>query len=186
LDKPAIHAAEDFVHAGFRSSRGHCDHRARGPGVEVDECRPRRAIAQGCWAPTCCPDFHFRDESNLFWSRPQGGIPARWEDFARSICMDGTIRSGPCQGDGAHRERWKLRLRRSQCFHAAEGNLHPLTVYDANKPGEMEGPEALAPTSRVCVETWRCPIRRTWRLESRSATLMPEMFSEIDLNSSSG
>ena len=54
-------------------------------------------------------------------------------------------------------------LRVANVFHAGDGNLHPLILYDANKPGELEAAEAFgADILRLCVEVGGCSPAVTW------------------------
>ncbi len=67
-------------------------------------------------------------------------------------------------------------------FHAGDGNLHPLILYDANKPGEMDKAEAFgADILRCCVELGGV-LTGEHGVGIEKRDLMPEMFSEIDLN----
>ena len=67
-------------------------------------------------------------------------------------------------------------------FHAGDGNLHPLILYDANKPGELERAEAFgADILRLCVEVGGV-LTGEHGVGVEKRDLMPAMFSEIDLN----
>ena len=99
------------------------------------------------------------------------------------LCMDGTIPRGAAEGAGAHpRPLGKYDLRVANVFHAGDGNLHPLILYDANQPGEMERAEAFgADILRACVE-FGGVLTGEHGVGIEKRDLMPEMFSEIDLN----
>jgi glycolate oxidase len=67
-------------------------------------------------------------------------------------------------------------------FHAGDGNLHPLILYDANKPGEMDKAEAFgADILKLCVEVGGV-LTGEHGVGIEKRDLMPEMFSDIDLN----
>ena len=67
-------------------------------------------------------------------------------------------------------------------FHAGDGNLHPLILYDANKPGELERAEQFgADILRLCVEVGGV-LTGEHGVGVEKRDLMPVMFSEIDLN----
>ena len=67
-------------------------------------------------------------------------------------------------------------------FHAGDGNLHPLILYDANKPGELERAEAFgADILRLCVEVGGV-LTGEHGVGVEKRDLMPTMFSEDDLN----
>src|SRR2546429_237645 len=76
----------------------------------------------------------------------------------------------------------KYDLRVANVFHAGDGNLHPLILYDANQPGEMERAEAFgADILRACVE-FGGVLTGEHGVGIEKRDLMPEMFTEIDLN----
>ncbi|HTX67132.1 MAG TPA: FAD-linked oxidase C-terminal domain-containing protein, partial [Opitutaceae bacterium] len=67
-------------------------------------------------------------------------------------------------------------------FHAGDGNLHPLILYDANKPGELEAAEEFgADILRLCVKVGGV-LTGEHGVGVEKRDLMPEMFSETDLN----
>ena len=76
----------------------------------------------------------------------------------------------------------KYGLRVANVFHAGDGNLHPLILYDANKPGELERAEAFgADILRLCVEVGGV-LTGEHGVGVEKRDLMPVMFSETDLN----
>ena len=98
--------------------------------------------------------------------------------------MDGTIPRGALpQALARIRElSEKYGLGVANVFHAGDGNLHPLILYDANKPGEMDKAEAFgADILRCCVELGGV-LTGEHGVGIEKRDLMPEMFSEIDLN----
>ena len=73
-------------------------------------------------------------------------------------------------------------LRVANVFHAGDGNLHPLILYDANKPGELERAEEFgAEILKLCVEVGGV-LTGEHGVGVEKRDLMPAMFSEIDLN----
>jgi glycolate oxidase len=185
MDKPAIHAAEAFVHAGYPLDvEALLIIELDGPGVEVDELIGRvEAIAQGCGSTTCRISTS-ETERNLFWAGRKAAFPAVGRISPDYLCMDGTIPRGALPKALARiRELSKnYDLRVANVFHAGDGNLHPLILYDANKPGEMERAEAFgADILRVCVELGGV-LTGEHGVGIEKRDLMPEMFSEIDLN----
>ncbi len=166
MDRPAIHAAEAFVHAGYPLDvDALLIIELDGPGIEVDELIKRvEAIAQGCGSTTCQISTS-EMERNLFWAGrtiPRAALPqalARIRDLS---------------------EKYGLGV--ANVFHAGDGNLHPLILYDANKPGEMDKAEAFgADILRCCVELGGV-LTGEHGVGIEKRDLMPEMFSEIDLN----
>jgi glycolate oxidase len=73
-------------------------------------------------------------------------------------------------------------LRCANVFHAGDGNLHPLILFDANKPGEVEAAERCgADILRLCVEVGGV-LTGEHGVGIEKRDLMPTMFNEIDLN----
>ena len=76
----------------------------------------------------------------------------------------------------------KYGLRVANVFHAGDGNLHPLILYDANKPGELERAEEFgADILRLCVEVGGV-LTGEHGVGVEKRDLMPVMFSETDLD----
>ncbi len=76
----------------------------------------------------------------------------------------------------------KYELRVANVFHAGDGNLHPLVLYDANKPGELERAEHFgADILRLCVEVGGV-LTGEHGVGVEKRDLMPVMFSELDLD----
>ena len=76
----------------------------------------------------------------------------------------------------------KIGLRVANVFHAGDGNLHPLILYDANKPGELERAEELgAEILRLCVAVGGV-LTGEHGVGVEKRDLMPAMFTEIDLD----
>ena len=98
--------------------------------------------------------------------------------------MDGTIPRAQAAAGAASacancREQYGLRV--ANVFHAGDGNLHPLILYDANKPGELEQAEEFgADILRLCVEVGGV-LTGEHGVGVEKRDLMPAMFTEIDL-----
>jgi glycolate oxidase len=184
MDKPAIHAAEAFVHAGYPLDvEALLIIELDGPGVEVDELILRvETIARGCGAITLQVS-NSEDERLLFWAGRKAAFPAVGRISPDYLCMDGTIPRGKLP-EALTRIRSlseKYGLGVANVFHAGDGNLHPLILYDANKPGELERAEAFgSDILRLCVEVGGV-LTGEHGVGVEKRDLMPEMFSEDDL-----
>src|SRR2546429_9393996 len=90
MDKPAIHAAEAFVHAGYPLDvEALLIIELDGPSVEVDELIKRvEAIAQACGSTTCQISTS-ETERNLFWAGRKAAFPAVGRISSHYLCMDG-------------------------------------------------------------------------------------------------
>src|SRR6476661_4186993 len=154
------------------------------PGGEVDELITRvEAIAQGCGSTTCQISTS-EAERNLFWAGRKAAFPAVGRISPDYLCMDGTIPRGALPKALARIRDLSVKydLRVANVFHAGDGNLHPLILYDANQPGEMERAEAFgADILRACVE-FGGVLTGEHGVGIEKRDLMPEMFTEIDLN----
>jgi glycolate oxidase len=185
MDKPAIHAAEAFVHAGYPLDvEALLIIELDGPKIEVDELITRvETIANGCGSTTCQISTS-EAERNLFWAGRKAAFPAVGRISPDYLCMDGTIPRGALPKALARiRELGeKYQLGCANVFHAGDGNLHPLILYDANKPGEIERAEAFgADILRACVE-FGGVLTGEHGVGIEKRDLMPDMFTEIDLN----
>src|ERR1700754_1120094 len=185
MQKPAIHAAEAFVHAGYPLDvEALLIIELDGPSVEVDELIKRvEAIALGCGS-VACQISNSEAERNLFWAGRKAAFPAVGRISPDYLCMDGTIPRGalPKALTRIRELSEKYGLGCANVFHAGDGNLHPLILYDANKPGEIERAEAFgADILRCCVELGGV-LTGEHGVGIEKRDLMPEMFSEVDLN----
>src|SRR5579872_6086999 len=185
MDKPAIHAAEAFVHAGYPLDvEALLIIELDGPSVEVDELIKRvEAIAQKCGSTTLAIS-NPETERNLFWAGRKAAFPAVGRISPDYLSMDGTIPRGALPKALAKIRDLsaKYDLRVANVFHAGDGNLHPLILFDANQPGEMERAEAFgADILKACVELGGV-LTGEHGVGIEKRDLMGEMFSEIDLN----
>ncbi|HUZ75279.1 MAG TPA: FAD-linked oxidase C-terminal domain-containing protein [Stellaceae bacterium] len=156
MDRPAIHAAEDFVHAGYpRDVEALLIAELDGPQAEVDYLVGRvEAIARENGAVSLRISRN-EDERLLFWAGRKAAFPAMGRISPDYYCVDGTI-PRRCLPDVLRRMSALAAahgLRVANVFHAGDGNLHPLILYDANKEGELVRAEALgAAILTYCVE----------------------------------
>jgi glycolate oxidase len=185
MDRPAIHAAEDFVHAGYpRDVEALLIVELDGPQAEVDHLIARvEAIARECKAVTCKVSAS-EEERLLFWAGRKAAFPAVGRISPDYYCMDGTIPRAALPKVLARMREMseKYALRVANVFHAGDGNLHPLILYDANKPGELERAEQFgAEILKLCVEVGGV-LTGEHGVGVEKRDLMPAMFSEEDLN----
>jgi len=184
MDKPAIHAAEAFVQAGYPLDVGAL------LIVELDGCAPEvdhlialvEAIAARSGAVTSRIS---RDEAEreLFWAGRKAAFPAIGRISPDYYCMDGTIprKALPHVLARMREMSEQYGLGVANVFHAGDGNLHPLIMYDANKPGELERTEAFgADILRLCVEVGGV-LTGEHGVGVEKRDLMDTMFNETDL-----
>ena len=185
MDKPAIHATEEFVHAGYPLDvEALLIVELDGPKAEVDHLIERVAsIAKDCRSTTLRVS-NSEEERLLFWAGRKAAFPAVGRISPDYYCMDGTIpRARLPQVLKRIRELSEhYGLRVANVFHAGDGNLHPLILYDANKPGELEKTEAFgSEILKLCVEVGGV-LTGEHGVGVEKRDLMPVMFTEDDLN----
>jgi glycolate oxidase len=184
MDRPAIHAVEEFVHAGYPLEvEALLIVEVDGPQAEADHLVARvEAIAKLCRAMTCRVSSS-EEERLLFWAGRKAAFPAVGRISPDYYCMDGTIPRARLP-QVLHRmcelsQAYGLRV--ANVFHAGDGNLHPLILYDANKPGELERTEAFgAEILKLCVEVGGV-LTGEHGVGVEKRDLMPAMFTEADL-----
>jgi len=184
MDKPAIHAVEEFVHAGYPLDvEALLIVELDGPQAEVDHLVERvQAIAQDCRAVSCRVSTSDQ-ERLLFWAGRKAAFPAVGRISPDYFCMDGTIPRAklPLVLTRMRELSERYRLRVANVFHAGDGNLHPLILYDANQGDELERAEAFgADILRLCVEVGGV-LTGEHGVGVEKRDLMPAMFSETDL-----
>ncbi len=185
MDRPAIHAAEDFVHAGYPLDvEALLIVELDGPMAEIDHLIERvEAIAERNGSTTC--RISSSEEERLsFWAGRKAAFPAVGRISPDYYCMDGTIprKELPRVLAGMRALSEKYGLGVANVFHAGDGNLHPLILYDANKAGELDKAEAFgADILRLCVEVGGV-LTGEHGVGVEKRDLMPEMFSQIDLD----
>jgi len=184
MDRPAIHAAEAFVKVGYPLDvEALLIIELDGPPPEVDHLIERvERIARDHHATAIRAS---RDEAErlAFWSGRKAAFPAVGRISPDYYCMDGTIpRSRLAEVLSRMRvlsDRYRLGV--ANVFHAGDGNLHPLILYDANSPDQAERAEAFgADILRLCVEVGGV-LTGEHGVGVEKRDLMGTMFDEFDL-----
>jgi glycolate oxidase len=184
MDRPAIHAAEAYAQAGYPLDvEALLIVELDGPVAEVGYLVERvRAIARDSGATTIRTSGG--DEERLrFWAGRKAAFPAVGRITPDYYCMDGTIPRHrlPDILETIARLSGTYGLRCANVFHAGDGNLHPLILYDANEPGELERAEAFgADILKACVEAGGV-LTGEHGVGVEKRDLMGEMFSDDDL-----
>jgi len=185
MDRLAIQAAEEFVHAGYPLDvEAILIVELDGPRSEVDHLLGRVSeIATDCGALRLRASTS-EQERLLFWAGRKAAFPAVGRISPDYYCMDGTIpRAMLPRVLGRMQELSQIYgLRVANVFHAGDGNLHPLILYDANQPGELERAEAFgADILKLCVEVGGV-LTGEHGVGVEKRDLMPVMFSQGDLD----
>ena len=156
MDGPAIRAVEEFVHAGYPlDAEALLIAELDGSEAEVDYLILQvERIAREAGA-TAIRSSHDEAERLLFWAGRKAAFPAVARIAPDYFCMDGTIprHQMPAVLTRMTAMAKDYGLGIVNVFHAGDGNLHPLILFDANIPGQLEKAEAFgADILRLCVE----------------------------------
>ncbi|HUN47960.1 MAG TPA: FAD-linked oxidase C-terminal domain-containing protein [Stellaceae bacterium] len=184
MDKPAIKAAEDFVHAGYPLDvEALLIVELDGPKAEVDHLIGRvEAIARENQAVSLRISAN-EQERLAFWAGRKAAFPAVGRISPDYYCVDGTIprKRLPDVLTRMRELSGKHGLRVANVFHAGDGNLHPLILYDANVEGELERAEQFgADILTYCVEVGGV-LTGEHGVGVEKRDLMGSMFNETDL-----
>ena len=156
MDRLAIRAAEEFVHAGYPLDAEAillCEVDGGNEEVSEEIMRVREILlASGSTQLRTARD----DAERLkLWAGRKAAFPAVGRLAPDYYCMDGTIprKQLPLVLARISEMSQQFGLQVANVFHAGDGNLHPLILYDANRPGELEQAEAFgAKILELCVE----------------------------------
>jgi glycolate oxidase len=184
MDRPAIHAVEEFVHANYPLDvEALLIVELDGPAVEVDHLIEQVSAIATKNKSSTLRISKTESERLLFWAGRKAAFPAVGRISPDYLCMDGTIprkRLSEVLTGMAELSR-KYDLRVANVFHAGDGNLHPLILYDANIGDELERAEAFgADILRLCVKVGGV-LTGEHGVGIEKRDLMPEMFSAVDL-----
>ena len=183
MDRPAIHVCEEFAKAGYPlDAEALLIIEVEGSGEEIEtQLGAIQKIAKP-FKPIGVKVSQSAAESAAIWlgRKSAFGAVGRISDY---YCMDGVIPLGKLSDVLAEIsnicERHKLRV--ANIFHAGDGNLHPLILYNANDPGEMERAELCgAEVLELCVSVGGC-LTGEHGVGVEKRELMTKQFTRIDL-----
>ena len=184
MDAPAINAAEDFVNVGYpRDAAALLIVELDGPQVEVDFLLERVSDIMKSSGSTSIRLSQSEEERNQFWAGRKSAFPAVGRISPDYLCMDGTIprKALPEMLTRMSVMSQNYGLRVANVFHAGDGNLHPLILFDANTPGELELAEEFGnDILRNCVALGGV-LTGEHGVGVEKRDLMGEMFTEEDL-----
>ena len=184
MDRPAIHAAEAFVHAGYPLDVGALlIVEVDGPEAECDHLAEAIAAIGHEHGATMVRASTSEAERAVFWAGRKAAFPAVGRIFPDYYCMDGTIPRRQLAHVLARIEQLgnEYGLKVANVFHAGDGNLHPLILYDRDKPGELDRAEEFGNAIlRLCVEVGGV-LTGEHGVGIEKRDLMGEMFTETDL-----
>lgn len=158
MDEPCLRAVEDFAHAGYPDCAAVLIVEVEGSPDEIaDQIARIRAIADEL-EPVEFRESRNADDALAIWKGRKSafGAMGRLGDY---ICLDGTVPVGQLPHTlrriGELSQEHGLEV--ANVFHAGDGNMHPLILFNANEPGQLERAEAFgADILRLCVEVGGC------------------------------
>ena len=184
MDAPAINAAEDFVNVGYpREAAALLIVELDGPEVEVNFLLDRVSDIAKTSGATSLRLSHSEEERNQFWAGRKSAFPAVGRISPDYLCMDGTIprKALPEMLTRMAMMSQKYGLRVANVFHAGDGNLHPLILFDANIEGELARAEEFGnDILRNCVALGGV-LTGEHGVGIEKRDLMTEMFTDEDL-----
>ena len=160
MDGHAIIAADDFCQAGYpRDAKALLLCEVDGTEEEVHEHIAEAEAVFRKLGATSIRTSSSEAERALLWKGRKSAFPAVGRISPDYYCMDGTIPRRHLAKVLLEMESMSERfgLRVANVFHAGDGNLHPLILFDANVPGEFESAEAFGSAIlSLCVEVGGC------------------------------
>lgn len=184
MDRTAIEITEDFAKAGYPLDvEAMLIVEVEGTDEEIDETLNQIIDLASAHRPRNVKVSRSAAEAAAIWKGRKAafGATGRISDY---ICMDGTIPTGQLPYVLRRTEEIiaEYGLRVANVFHAGDGNLHPLILFDINKPGEMEKAEAAGEDLlKLCVEVGGC-LTGEHGVGIEKRDLMLVQFSQADLD----
>jgi glycolate oxidase len=184
MDRTAIEITEDFAKAGYPLDvEAMLIVEVEGTDEEIDATLDQIIDIASAHRPRNVRVSRSTSEAAAIWKGRKAafGATGRISDY---ICMDGTIPTGQLpyvlRRTGEIIAEYGLRV--ANVFHAGDGNLHPLILFDINKPGEMEKAEAAGEDLlKLCVEVGGC-LTGEHGVGIEKRDLMLVQFSQMDLD----
>ena len=182
MDRPCIEATEAFAKAGYPMCEALLIVEVEGSPAEIDEQLALiKAIAQA-HNPVELREAQTADEAKRIWlgRKSAFGAMGQINDY---MCLDGTIPVSSLpyvlRRIGEMSKAYGLGV--ANVFHAGDGNMHPLILFDANKPGDLELWEAFgADVLKLCVEVGGC-LTGEHGVGIEKRDLMSVQFAPADL-----
>ena len=182
MDRPCIRACEAFAGAGYPDCEALLIIEVEGSASEIDAQLALIAGIAGRHAPVAVRESRSAEESARIWLGRKSAFGAMGQ-MGDYMCLDGTIPVSALPAVLTRMGQMSLDygLRVANVFHAGDGNLHPLILYDANKPGDLEQCEAFgAAILRLCVEVGGC-LTGEHGVGVEKRDLMGVQFSAADM-----
>ena len=182
MDRPCIEVVEKFAKAGYPMCEALLIVEVEGSEAEIEDQLVRIVAIAEALDPVELKVSESAEESALIWKGRKSAFGAMGQinDY---MCLDGTvpISALPFTLKRIGELSKEHGLQVANVFHAGDGNMHPLILFDANKPGDLERTEAFgADILRLCIEVGGC-LTGEHGVGIEKRDLMLEQFSSDDL-----
>lgn len=182
MDRPCIRVVENFAKAGYPMCEALLIVEVEGSEAEIEDQLSRIVRIAEALNPVALKVSESAEESALIWKGRKSAFGAMGQinDY---MCLDGTvpISALPFTLKRISELSKEHGLEVANVFHAGDGNMHPLILFDANKPGDLEICEAFgADILRLCVEVGGC-LTGEHGVGIEKRDLMLEQFTQDDL-----
>ncbi len=182
MDRPCIEATEAFAHPGYPECEALLIVEVEGSDAEIDFQLGRIMEIAARHNPVELRESKSEEESAKIWlgRKSAFGAMGQINDY---MCLDGTIPVSELpyvlRRIGELSKEYGLGV--GNVFHAGDGNMHPLILYDANKPGDLELAERFgADVLRLCVEVGGC-LTGEHGVGIEKRDLMVDQFTGADI-----
>ena len=182
MDRPCIRATEAFAHAGYPDCEALLIVEVEGSEAEIAEQLGVITAIARTHNPVELRESQSAEQSAAIWLGRKSAFGAMGQ-IADYMCLDGTIPVSALplvlRRIGEMSKEYGLDV--GNVFHAGDGNMHPLILYDANKPGDLEKCEAFgADILRLCVEVGGC-LTGEHGVGIEKRDLMVAQYAPVDL-----
>ena len=182
MDSPCIKATEAFAGAGYPLCEALLIVEVEGSQAEIDEQLEKITAIARKHDPVELREAKDENQATRIWlgRKSAFGAMGQLNDY---MCLDGTIpvTQLPYVLRRMNELSEEFGLKVGNVFHAGDGNLHPLILYDANKPGDLETCEVFgAEILKLCVEVGGC-LTGEHGVGIEKRDLMPVQFQPEDL-----
>ncbi len=185
MDRPAIHACEAYCHAGYpMDAEAMLIIEVEGSVAEQDDLLNRIKALCEPFEPLSLKVSQSAEESIAIWKGRKGAFGAVGRISPDYLCMDGTIPTSRLpevlRRIGEMSDSYGLKV--ANIFHAGDGNLHPLIMFDANDNDSFHRAEDFgADILRMCVEVGGC-LTGEHGVGVEKRDLMGVQFNEVELD----
>jgi len=182
MDRPCIRATDAFSGAGYPDCEALLIVEVEGSEAEIDAQLGRIEQIARRLDPVEIRRARDADEAARIWLGRKAAFGAMG-NISDYMCLDGTIPVSelPTMLRRIEQMSAGYGLKVANVFHAGDGNMHPLILFDANKPGDLEKCEALgADILRLCVEVGGC-LTGEHGVGIEKRDLMPTQFTPADI-----